>query len=62
VHNYLLYSRFHIGQHAAKTIVAMELSDGHSLNDVIDVIPDYVEAEQVPEHRKESQRKAREII
>jgi len=29
------------------------------LDDVIDVLADYVEAEQVPEHREEAQRKAR---
>lgn len=31
------------------------------LDDVIDVLADYVEAEQVPEHRAEAQRKARAV-
>ncbi|ANY69010.1 aminoglycoside phosphotransferase [Paenibacillus sp. BIHB 4019] len=31
------------------------------LDDVIDVLADYVEAEQVPEHREEAQRKAKAI-
>jgi thiamine kinase-like enzyme len=31
------------------------------LDDVIDVLADYVEAEQVPEHREEAQRKARAV-
>jgi len=31
------------------------------LDDVIDVLADYVEAEQVPEHREETQRKAKAI-
>jgi thiamine kinase-like enzyme len=31
------------------------------LDDVIDVLADYVEAEQVPDHREEAQRKARAI-
>jgi len=31
------------------------------LDDVIDVLADYVEAEQVPEHREETQSKARAI-
>ncbi|WP_223193075.1 hypothetical protein [Paenibacillus sedimenti] len=30
-------------------------------DDVIDVLADYVEAEQVPEHREEAQRKARAV-
>jgi thiamine kinase-like enzyme len=32
------------------------------LDDVIDVLADYVEAEQVPDHREEAQRKARAFI
>lgn len=31
------------------------------LDDVIDVLADYVEAEQVPEYREETQRKAKAV-
>ena len=38
------------------TVFSGELSDH-----VIDVLADYVEAEQVPEYREEAQRKARAV-